>query len=500
MIPRGRSDAPPPLRSPSEPPLARSQARPISSFPPAPGAPRREVKRRVLIVDKDPQVRRSLARLLMDRGLDPITAEDSAAAVALLATTAVDVVFADLGLPEVSGLELIQRVKKAHPDVEIVVMAGYADVEAIPAALRAGAYAFVNKPPVVEDEIANAAHRAAEKRELARRARALEERAEGRERLGEIIGQSSGIVEARRLAAAAANVGSPVLIVGESGSGKEHFARFIHRQAGRHQGPFTMVDCGAISAELVELELFGDGAGGVERSGLLDRSERGVVLLDAVGELSPAAQARLSQALTRGAPTSVRVIAAALPDLRERVAAGRFREDLYYKLAVISIHLPPLRRRREDIPLLAYSFLREHAGRGDRDVKRISVEALRELRAREWPGNVRELSSAVERAVIFARGETIFPADLAPPSEPSSPAEAKRSSAAALSSELSYPEAKERVVDAFERDYIERLLEAADGNMSEAARRAGMDRSNFRRLVRKVEATRERAAKQSRKA
>lgn len=457
--------------------------------------------RRVLIVDKDPQVRRSLARLLLDRGFDAITAEDEAAAVALLATTAVDVLLADLGLPEMSGQELIPRVKQAHPDVEIVVMAGYADVEAIPAALRAGAYAFVSKPPVVDDEIANAAQRAAEKRELVRRARALEERALDRERLGEIIGQSAAIVEARRVAAAAANVGSPVLIVGESGVGKEHFARSIHRQAGRHQGPFTMVDCGAITAELVELELFGDDAGGsasIGQPGLLERPERGVVFLDAIGELSPAAQARLSQALTRGAPTSVRVIAAALPDLRERVAAGRFREDLFYKLAVISIHLPPLRRRREDIPLLAYSFLHEHARRGGHDVKKISVEALRELRAREWPGNVRELSGAIERAATFARGDTIFPADLASPSDPSSPAQ--RSSAAALATELPYPEAKERMVDAFERDYIERLMEASSGNMSEAARRAGMDRSNFRRLVRKVEASRPRAAKQSRKA
>lgn len=449
-------------------------------------------------MDDEPAVRRSLARLLIERGVEALTAEDGAAALALLATTSVDVLLLDLTLPSTSSVDLIERLRAARPDVEIIVMAELADLDAVPGALQAGAFAFVNKPPILDEEVVNLVARAASMREIVKRARALEERALDHEKLGEIVGQSRLFRAALRVAFAAGSVSSPVLILGETGVGKELLARAIHRQSGRLSAgsPFLVIDCGAIPSELIEDELVRALEG------------EGTVLFKAVGELPLTTQARLVQALsslargkgTTTAAAGARVIAAATPDLRERVAEGRFREDLFYRLAALLIEIPPLRQRRDDIPLLAYHFVDKYAGaaasRGRASAKKISVEAQRELRERAWPGNVRELSSAIERAVLLARGDVIFPADLPAPSGATGPRAGPSPTNAELG-ELPYPDAKERVVDAFDSDYVERVLEGAGGNISEAARRAGMDRSNFRRLLLKVRGAKH---KQSKKA
>ncbi|MGK4005712.1 sigma-54 dependent transcriptional regulator [Sorangium sp. So ce1036] len=459
---------------------------------------------RILIVDDEPSQRRGLARALV-RDFEVLTAEDGPAALGLLATTHVDAVLLDLAMPRMSGAEVLDRIRSAHPDLEVVVMAGHGELDAAIAAVRAGAFAFVTRPLDPEAAAAIALERAVERRRLLARARALEERVSLHEQLGEVIASSAAMQEAYRKAIGVSALDAPVLLSGEPGTGKELLARAVHRRGPRAERPFVAVDCSALPEARVEDELFGqdreappDGRAG---AGLIEAADQGTLFLEEVSALPLAAQARLLRVLTHGEiaragggeprRSDARVIASTSVDLRERVASGRFREDLYYRLGVILIELPPLRRRREDIALLASHFLRRCALRHGRDVTRIGPEAARLLREHAWPGNARELASAIEHAVISARGEAILPADL--PSSVSGRPEPERRpprDAVVLPAEiceLPYAAAKERAVDAFEQIYLGRVLQRAGNNLSEAARRAGMDRSNFRRLKKKVE-------------
>jgi DNA-binding NtrC family response regulator len=469
--------------------------------PPRPGGANSKAPRaRVLLVDDESAIRRSAPRLLVAKGFAVDTAEDGAAALALLETRAVDVLLLDLRMPTLSGIEVISRVKSRHPEVEVVMAIDADDATGALESIHAGAYDVVTKPFLDPDTLALVIGRAADHRRLVGRVRALERRLERHERFGELVGASKRMQEVSRLARGVAPTGSTVLILGESGTGKEHVARTIHEGSAREGRPFRTLDCGAVPEPLLTMELFGSvpGAfpGAVDKPGIFELAERGTVFLDDLGALSLSGQAGLLRILTEQAlsragesearPVDVRVLAAANVDLRERVKAGTFREDLYYRLNVFAIHLPPLRRRKEDIPLLAYHFLQKYGPHAGREIKRISVEALRLLRENPWPGNVRELEATIEHAVVMARGEAIVPADLpAAPGgrdddEPASPGQEDLV-------EGPYAEAKDRVVSSFDRAYVQRLLERVAGNVSEAARLSGMDRSNFRRLMKKVE-------------
>ncbi|WP_437960015.1 sigma-54 dependent transcriptional regulator [Sorangium sp. So ce119] len=459
---------------------------------------------RILLVDDEPAQRRGLARALV-RDFDVLTAEDGPAALGLLATTRVEAVLLDLTMPRMGGAEVLEHIKARFPDVEVVVMAGHSEVEAAVAAVRAGAYAFVMKPVDPEAAASIAVERAIERRRLVARARALEERVGEHEQLGEVITSSAAMQEAHRKALGVAALTAPILLIGERGTGRELVARAVHRRGPRAGARFVAVDCGALPGPRAEEELFeGDrdaAPDGHASAGLVEAADKGTLFLEEVSALSPAAQARLLRVLTHGEiaraggeprRVDVRVIASTCVDLRERAAAGQFREDLLYRLGVILIELPPLRRRREDIALLASHYLNRYARAHDRDVRRIGPEAARLLREHAWPGNARELESAIEHAVISARGEAILPADL-PPSVSGRVGPERRPPRDALVlpaqlCELPYAEAKERAVDAFDQIYVRRLLQRTGNNLSEAARQAGMDRSNFRRLKKKIAA------------
>ncbi|WP_437299879.1 sigma-54-dependent transcriptional regulator [Sorangium sp. So ce426] len=457
---------------------------------------------RILLVDDEPALRRGLARALV-RDFDVLTAEDGPAALGLLATTRVEAVLLDLAMPRMSGAEVLDRIRATYPDVEVVVMAGHADLDAAIAAVRAGAYGFVTKPVDAEAAVSIAIERAIERRRLEGRARALEERVDEHEQLGEVITSSAAMQDAYRKALGVAAVAAPLLLIGERGTGKELVARAVHRRGPRAARPFVAVDCSALPGSRAEDELFGEGGDASPdaraRGGLIEAADKGTLFLDEVSALPPAAQARLLRVLTHGEiaraggeprRVDVRVIASTCEGLRELASAGQLREDLAYRLGVIVVELPPLRRRKEDVALLASHFLNRCARRHGRDVKRIGPEAARLLREHAWPGNARELESAIEHAVISARGEAILPADL-PPSVSGRPGPPLRPPRDALVlpaelCELPYAEAKERAVDAFDQIYVGRLLERTGNNLSEAARQAGMDRSNFRRLKKKV--------------
>ncbi|HET9958760.1 MAG TPA: sigma-54 dependent transcriptional regulator [Polyangiaceae bacterium] len=461
---------------------------------------------RVLIVDDEPMLRRSLARLLLSRGMGVVTADDGAVAMDVLRREPVDVALVDLMMPRVGGLELLDHVRAEHSGVEVVIMTAFADVETAVKAVRAGAYHFLTKPFRNNDEVVVTITKAAERRRLVDRAAMLERRLEHLEKFGELIGNSTEMQEVYRLAVGVAPTSSTVLILGESGTGKELTARAIHQHSPRANNPFIPVNCSAIPVDLVESELFGHVRGAftgatATRPGLFEAADRGTLFLDEVGDLPPIAQVKLLRALQEGEVkrvgsnetriVDVRVIAATNVDLKGRIQAGRFREDLYYRLNVVAISLPPLRERKEDIPLLAYHFLQKYAARSNSPVRKISPDAMAVLQNQRWSGNVRELENAIEHAVVFCRDTTIAPADLPFTRKQSTAAEPliqptpDPSGFSAPLADLPYREAKDRAVHAFETAYFNALLQRAGGNVSEAARQAGLDRSNFRRAAKR---------------
>ncbi len=459
---------------------------------------------RVLVVDDDADLRRTLARLLVSRGFEASTVGSGAEALALLASRPVDVVVMDMRLPGATGLEVLPVLRREHPEVEVIMMTAFADVDTAVRAVREGAYDFLTKPFTSNDTVVLAIEKAAERKKLLDRARELEDRLEAQASFGELIGNSPRMRQIYRVATGVAPTSSTVLILGENGTGKELVARAIHQKSLRADRPFCAINCGAIPENLVETELFGSSrgafTGALDRPGLFEMADAGTLFLDEVGDLPSVAQVKLLRALAEGevrrvgAPDAkhvdVRVIAATNVDLRERISAGKFREDLFYRLNVIPIELPPLRERKEDIALLAYHFLKRYARRTGRDVRRIRPDAMEVLQAHDWPGNVRELENAIEHAMVMSRGEALTSNDLPTAfgvrrdSRPSLPMEMPGWGAEL--GDLPYADAKDRAVAGFEQSYVEKLMQRTHGNVSEAARQAGMDRSNFRRLLKRV--------------
>jgi DNA-binding NtrC family response regulator len=444
----------------------------------------------VLVVDDEPATRRALARALLARGLTVDTAESGAAALDLVRTRSIDAVLLDRDMPEMDGLVVLGQLRRHHPDVEVVLMIAIDDPDP-GAGLRAGAYAVVARPLPSPEAAVPPVERAAERRRLVERARALEKQLAEHEQLGEIVGGSPRMVELVRRAGTAAASSAPVVVMGERSTGKALLARAVHRRSGRARAPLVVLAPGELGESAAEAEL----------RAALETADRGTLLILDLGALPRAAQGELARAL--GGPTArradVRVIATALPDLREKVAAGAFREDLFYGLAAVLLEVPPLRRRREDVPLLAYHFLGRFAAREGKAIRKITGEALRALRRYDWPGNVGELQRAVSHAVVMARGEAIGAADLLLGRDDARDDDANDDHASAGRHEegsllvagrevldLPYPEAKEQAMTAFDRVYVARRMDQAAGNVSEAARLAGMDRSNFRRVLRKA--------------
>jgi len=457
---------------------------------------------RVLIVDDEPELRRMLARVLGAEKMTVLTAVSGEDALELLDREVVDVALVDLQMPGLSGLELLTEARKRGSEVDFVIMTAHGDVDVAVRAMHAGAYHFLTKPFRSVEEVSLTVQKAAEHRRLVDRALALERRLQRAEKFGDLIGSAPKMHEVYARAVGVAGTSSTVLITGESGTGKELTARAIHAQSPRAQGRFVTVNCSAIPENLIESELFGHMKGSftgatTTRQGLFEAADGGTLFLDEIGDLPLLAQVKVLRALQEGEVrrvgadetriVDVRVVAATNVDLRERIVMGRFRQDLYYRLAVVEIALPPLRERVEDIPLLAYHFLQKHAESSRSEVRRISPEALMSLQSRRWEGNVRELENAIQHAIVFCRGSTISPQDL--PAGAEDPARLTQGRGRALSAhaDLPYREAKELAMEEFERDYFSTLLDRTQNNVSEAARRAGLDRSNFRRAMRRFQ-------------
>ena len=402
----------------------------------------------VLVVDDEQGNLETLERIFTRERLRVLLASNGQQALELLRTNNVHVVLTDVMMPGMSGVDLLRSIKSVSPEVEVVLMTAFGTVELAVQAMKEGAYDFVEKP-LKRMEIVKTVRKAAETRLLLAQNRALRQEladywslawdraSEGRGdtaaeaargRPGEIVGTSQALRSTLEIAYQAAQSTATILVLGESGTGKELVARAAHSRSRRAGGPFVAVNCGAIPDTLMEAELFGHekGAftGAVERrAGRFAQADGGTLFLDEIGELSPGLQVKLLRVLQDGSfeplggktqHTDVRIIAATNKDLRAEVDLGRFREDLYYRVNVIAIGMPPLRERREDIPLLADHFLRWYCRKNGKAINGITRRALDRLVDHPWPGNVRELENAIERAVVLARAEILDLPDLPP--------------------------------------------------------------------------------------
>ena len=459
---------------------------------------------RILVVDDDGASRSLMAQILAEDGHGVLACADGAEAVERLEGDGeFDVVVSDIRMRDVDGLEVLDWVHKHAPETPVLLVTAFGNIDGAVEAIRRGAYDYISKPYDV-NAIKLVVDRALRHRRLATENRRLKREIREKYALANVVGRSESMLQVYKTAARVALTDATVLVVGESGTGKELVARAIHSSSARAAGAFIAVDCGAIAEGVLESELFGHARGSFtgaigSRRGLFEEATGGTVFLDEVGDIGARIQGQLLRVLQEGeirrvgesAPVRVdtRVVAATNKDLAEAVKAGKFREDLFYRLNVVTIRIPPLRERREDIPLLAEHFAARHAG--ERGAS-LTTEAREALLLWDWPGNVRELENAVARALALNPGGTILPEDL--PEAVRERWRPQRGMAAkAVSSLVAVPAAAaladpliadHPTLDELSRRYAERVLREAGGNKTRAAEALGIDRKTLSRLLR----------------
>jgi len=441
----------------------------------------------VLIVDDEAGVRASLAGVLRDEGYDVDVAETGERALDRAAQRRYDVILLDIWLPGLDGLATLERLRDLRAEAEVIMISGHASVEAAVRATKLGAFDFIEKPLSL-DKTVLAVRNALRQRHLEVENQALREEV-GRRFV--MVGDSPPMLRLRQQIRLAAPTNGRVLISGENGTGKELVARQIHAQSRRAQGPFVEVNCAAIPEDLIESELFGHARGAftgavADRRGKFELATGGTLFLDEIGDMSLKTQAKALRALQEQVvepvgglgqlQVDVRVIAATNKDLLDEIRAGRFREDLYFRLNVIPIAVPALRERGDDVVRLAEHFIQEFTLEYGRRPKRLSPEAIKVLQSWDWPGNVRELRNVIERLVIMVPGDVISAGDL------SFLAGADRTRTGGASEIVPLYQAR----DAWEREYLLAAVAAVDGNISRAADALGIERSNFYRKMRSL--------------
>jgi two-component system, NtrC family, nitrogen regulation response regulator NtrX len=437
----------------------------------------------ILVVDDEPAIQGTLRAVLEDEGYRVTTAGGGEAAVRAVTDEAPDLVFLDVWMPGMDGLETLAELKRVRPETTVIMISGHGTIETAVKATHLGAYDFIEKPMSLEKTLVSVT-RALEHGRLERENATLRARLEVRT---EIIGDSEPMRALREAIATAAPTSGRVLIHGENGSGKELVARAIHALSGRREAPFVEVNCAAIPEELIESELFGHERGAftgavARRRGKFEAADGGTLFLDEIGDMSLKTQAKVLRALEEQVvervggrepiKVDVRVIAASNRDLPAFIAQGGFREDLFYRLNVLPIEVPPLRHRRDDMPALIEHFIAVFSAENGKRLKTMSPEALAYFLAYDWPGNVRELRNMVERLVIMTTGDVIGPDALPAPLRP-------KDAAGGAEGPRSLKDAR----DAFERAYIVAELRANDWNMTRTAEHLGIERSHLYRKL-----------------
>jgi DNA-binding NtrC family response regulator len=447
---------------------------------------------RLLLVDDEKIALRNLEHVLSKEGYHITATQNGGHALELLDAQPFDLVLTDMKMDKVDGMQLLRRCKAQHPDIEVIMITGYATLESAVKAMKEGAFHYIAKPYRL-DEVRKTVAEALEKIRLKRENRALREQLDAYAGRSRVITRDGGMQKLLDMARQVAPTGCNVLITGESGTGKELFARTLHEYGGRPDGPFLAINCGAFNEELLANELFGHdkGAftGAVGKTGLLVAAHGGTLFLDEVTEMSPAMQVKLLRVIqekevlpvgsTKSVKVDVRFIAASNRDMKTWVAEGRFRQDLYYRLNVVNLHIPPLSQRREDIPLLAQHFLDRAAPVMGKPVRTLSEEVLALLKAYDFPGNVRELENIIERGVALCQGDTLEAAHL--------PDDLRDLSIRAFRRR----DGKVIPLEEQERDYILWVLEEAHGNQTLAAQMLGIDRVSLWRKLKRYEGARD---------
>jgi len=442
----------------------------------------------VLVIDDEAAILDTMRILLRNEGFTPHTALGGRNGLQQIAELKPEIVLSDVRMPDISGLDVLTAARTQDPDAAVILMTAQASLQSAIQAVNNGAFYYIQKP-FRNDELIAILRRAAENRSLRVENKTLKQEVRKRSGVGKPIGVSKSWLEALHVAESVAATESTVLLQGESGTGKEVVARYVHELSQRANGPFLSLNCGALPEGLLESELFGHVKGSFtgaikDKTGLFSAATHGTFFLDEIGETTPATQVKLLRVLqhrevipvgaTEAIPVNARVIAATNRDLEDEIKRGVFRSDLYYRLNVISICLPPLRQRKEDIPLFAEAFLRRTAEQAGGEPKTLSPEAAEALNEYSWPGNVRELEHALERAAILAKGATV-PVSALPERV------IEKKSTPLISDEP----AANPTLDTIERAYIKFVLDSEGGNKSRTAEVLGIDPSTlYRKLAR----------------
>ena len=450
---------------------------------------------RILVVEDEHAIRLALKGLLRREGFEVELAEDGEVAEKKLAAEAFDLVITDLALGRgANGMDVLRAAKRERPETGVVMITAHGSEKIAVEAMKSGADDYVPKP-FDNDELRVVVARVLDRHRLERENRLLREQLQRDYGFDQLIGSGAAMRRVFETIQKVAETDLSVLIRGESGTGKELVAQALHATSSRRARPFVAVNCAAINRELVESELFGHEKGAFtgadrRRIGRFEAAEGGTIFLDEIGDMAPETQAKVLRVLeerklervgsTETIDVDVRVVSATHRDLEEEVEAGRFREDLYYRLRVVETWLPPLRERIEDLPALAERFLGQVADRLDREKKTLGEAALARLSRHDWPGNVRELRNVLERAAVLASGREIGEEDLQLETSGSSP------EPAAPGLDMPFSEAKRQTVESFERRYLSEALRENEGNVSRTANAIGMVRQSLQQKIREL--------------
>jgi DNA-binding NtrC family response regulator len=450
----------------------------------------------ILIVDDETDLATSCQRLFNSKGYQSGVAGNGREAMEYLQAEEPQLVLTDLKMPGMDGMELLQQVKAHYPEIQVVIMTAYSTIEDAVAAMRLGAADFIPKP-FTADHLAIVVEKVLAARTLREENRTLKEQLSRRYSFENIIGKSQAMVQIFELVKKISDTNVNVLVCGASGTGKELIARSIHANSSRASRAFVPLNCGALPEHLVESEVFGYERGAFTgaahaKPGLLETADGGTFFLDEISELPMPLQVKFLRVLQDGKfrrlgsnqerEVDLRLICATNQPLEEKVEASQFREDLYYRINTFTIQIPPLRDRRDDIPLLANHFLQHYARQHQKPVNALSPQAMELLLNGEWKGNIRELEHVLERAVILASGESVQPEELPPQIRR---AENNFQAPQTFLLSLPFKEAKDQLIEDFERRYIEDVLQKYHGNVSRAAEHSGIDRRSLHRLLAK---------------
>ena len=438
----------------------------------------------ILIVDDEKEIRSSLSGVLEDEGYDTLSASNGEEALGMVQADGVDLILLDLMLPDISGVEVLRKVKETRPEIPVIMISGHASIETAVESTKLGAYHFIEKSTYPETMLLTI-KRALERQQLEQENVVLRSR---ESRKYAMVGESPPMLRLYDQISKAAPSRGRVLITGENGAGKELVARAIHHQSDRSSGPFVEVNCAAIPQELIESELFGHEKGsftgaGRRQVGKFELANDGTLFLDEIGDMSLAAQSKVLRALeeeeiqriggTRTIKLDVRVIAATNKELEKEIGEGKFRQDLFYRLNVLPIVAPPLRDRKADLPLLVQHFVRQFCEENGKPIKQMWADGISALEDHDWPGNVRELRNIVERLIIMVESDTITASHV--------------TSAVHISHQQVRPEASKalrEMVEDYEKSLIMAELETNDNNVSQTAKNLSIDRANLYRKLR----------------